>query len=265
MEGGLTGDGLFRPNLSLSDTQQIFFFLLIDFDLPTIKVSLKNWNDIGSRIGNQQVSGLAVEPMPMRAIGPRRDDDQAQRKALSTTTPEQWADGFVAELVGASGGKDGSALPGNGVVVTQLFGCPQILAVDAAPAAARLSFRQSRQVDVFTRASDQYGAFRDSAQHGAIAVAGIDNHPQDALSETGDGIQSRADLLNQNRSLSAETLLTAHVVILFPFWISGFVSHLRAVPIAGVRDWRRCFLLFGFGYRGRKIEGDRNGAGRTDA
>src|SRR5215468_10438980 len=265
MEGGLTGDGLFRPNLSLSDTQQIFFFLLIDFDLPTIEVSLKNWNDIGSRIGNQQVSRLAVEAMPMSAIGQRRDDDQAQREALSTTTPEQWADGFVAELMRASDGKDGSALPGNGVVLTHLFGCPQILAVDAPPAAARLSFRQRGEVDVFTRASDQYGALCDSAQHGAIAIAGIDNHPQDALSETGDGIQSRADLLNQNRSLSAEALLTAHGVILFPFGIRGLVSHVGAVPIAGVRDGRRCFLLFGFGYRRRQIESDRNGAGRTDA
>ena len=156
MEGRLTGDGLFRPNLSLSDTQQIFLFLLIDFDLPTIEVSLENGNDIGSRIGHQQVSGLAVEAMPMSVIGQRRDDDQAQRKALSATTPEQWADGFVSELMRATGGKDGSALPGNGVVLTHVFGSSQILAVDAAPAAARLSFRQSRQVDVFTRAADQY-------------------------------------------------------------------------------------------------------------
>src|SRR5215469_8640511 len=236
MEGGLTGDGLFRPNLSLSDTQQIFFFLLIDFDLPTIEVSLKNGNDIGSRIGNQQVSGLAVEAMPMSAIGQRRDDDQAQRDPLSATTPEEWADGFIAELMRASGGKDGGALPGNGVVLTHLFGRAQILAVDAPPAAARLSFRQGRQVDVFTGASDQYGAFRDSAQHGAIAVAGIDNHPQDALSETGDGIQSRADLLNQNRSLSAETLLWTPVVILFPFGSGGFVSHVGTVRMAGGRD-----------------------------
>src|SRR5215468_5470575 len=143
MEGGLTGDGWLRPNLSLSDTQQVFFFLLIDFDLPTIEVSLENGNDIGSRIGDQQVSGLAVEAMPMSVIGQGRDDDQAQRKALSATTPEQWADGFVAELMRATGGKDSSALPRNGVVLTHLFGRPQILAVDAPPAAARLSFRQS--------------------------------------------------------------------------------------------------------------------------
>src|SRR5690348_13263724 len=193
MKGKLTGDGFFRPNLSLFDTKQIIFVLLIHFDLPTIEISLEDLNDIGGRIGNQQVSGLAVETMSMSVIGQRRDDDQAQRASLSATTPQERADRLETELMRTASGKDGRALPGNGVVFTHLFGSAQILAIEAWPTSARGRFRQSRQVDVFTCASDQYGAFGDSAQHGEIAVAGIDNDPQDALSEIGDGIQSRAD------------------------------------------------------------------------
>src|SRR5262252_335790 len=174
MEGRLTGDGFFRPNLSLSDPQQIFFVLLIDFDLPTIEVGLEDLNDIGGRIGNQQVGRLAVETMPMSVIGQRRDDNQTQRAPLSATTPEERANGFVTELMRTASGKYGGALPRNGVVLAHLFGGSQILAVEARSTSARGRFRQSRQVDVFTCTSDQYGAFGDSAQHGEIAVAGID-------------------------------------------------------------------------------------------
>src|SRR5439155_72647 len=90
---------LFGPDLSLADTEQIFFVLLIDFDFPTIEVGLEHLNHIGSRIGDQQVSGLAIEPMPVSVIGQGGDDDQAEGPALGGATPENRADGVPCSTV----------------------------------------------------------------------------------------------------------------------------------------------------------------------
>src|ERR1700686_2694881 len=142
--------------------------------------------------------------MAMSVIGQRSDDEQAQGAPLSTTPPEQRTDGFVTELMRTAGGKDRGVLPGNGVLFAHLFGSPQILSEEATSSSAQLCFRQSRQTNVFTSSSDQDGTFRQSAQHGEIAIAGVDNDPQDALGEIGDAVQPRADLLNQESPLSTE-------------------------------------------------------------
>ena len=89
MKSRLVRDGLFGPDLSLADTEHIFFVLLIDFDFPAIEVGLEHLNRIGSRIGDQQGSGLAIEPMPVIVIGQRGDDDQAEGPALSAAPPEK--------------------------------------------------------------------------------------------------------------------------------------------------------------------------------
>ena len=88
MKSRLMGDGLFRPHLRLTDTEQIFFFLLIDFNFPTIEIGLKDLNHIGGRIADQQVSGLTIETMPVSVIGQRRDNDQTQGAPLGATAPE---------------------------------------------------------------------------------------------------------------------------------------------------------------------------------
>src|SRR5690349_18967480 len=112
MKSRLMGDGLFGPDLSLAHAKQVFFFLLIGFDLPSIKVSLQDLSRIGVGIGDQQVGRVAIEAMTMSVIGQWRDDDQPQRVALSATTPENGANGFVSELVATAGCKDRGALPG---------------------------------------------------------------------------------------------------------------------------------------------------------
>src|SRR5437870_5093758 len=135
--------------------------------------------------------------MPMSVICQRRDDDQTQRSPLSATTPENRAEGLVTQLMRTTGGKDRGRLPGNGVILAHLFRRSQIFTVEAAASPGRLSFRESRQMNVFASASDQNRAFRQSAQDREIAIAGIDDNPQDALGEIGDVIQTRADVLNQ--------------------------------------------------------------------
>ncbi len=118
---------VWTPDLSLADTEQIFFVLLIDFDFPTIEVGLEHLNHIGSRIGDQQVSGLAIEPMPVSVIGQRGDDDQAEGPALSAAPPENRADGLVTQLMRTAGGKDRGLLPGDGVIFAHLFPeCPNL-------------------------------------------------------------------------------------------------------------------------------------------
>src|SRR6266705_1779344 len=129
MKGRLMRDGLFGPNLGLADTQQVFFFLLVDFDFPTIEIGLEDLNHIRGRIGDQQISGLAIETMAMGVIRQRRDDDQAQGSPLSAPTPENRTDGLVTQLMRTTGGKDRGSLPGNGVILTHLFGSPQIFTV----------------------------------------------------------------------------------------------------------------------------------------
>src|SRR5258708_22720904 len=194
MKGRLMRDGLFGPNLRLADTQQVFFFLLVDFDFPTIEIGLEDLNHIRGRIGDQQISGLAIEAMAMSVIRQRRDDDQAQGSPLSATAAENRTDGLVTQLMRTTGGKDRGSLPGHGVILTHLFGSPQIFTVEASSSSARLGFGQSRQMNVFASAADQNGTFGQSAQHREIAIAGIDNDQQAALRETGDAIQTREDI-----------------------------------------------------------------------
>src|SRR5213594_673136 len=260
---------VWTPDLSLADTEQIFFVLLIDFDFPTIEVGLEHLNHIGIRIGDQQVSGLAIEPMPVSVIGQRGDDDQAEGPTLSAATPENWADGLVTQLMRTAGSKDRGSLPGDGVIFAHLFRRAQIFTVRTSSSPARLSFRQSRQMNVFAGSSDQDGAFGQPTQHREIAIAGIDNDPQDTLGEIGHGVQTRTDLLNQEGTLSTEALLAAHLVILFPFGIWRFLAHLLhigvglVVRVGGCRFW--CSFLFRLRYRWRQIEGNRNRARRADA
>src|SRR5439155_12877682 len=173
MESRLMRNRLFRPNLGLADTEQIFFVFLIDFDFPTIKVSLEYLNHIRSRIGDQQVCGVAIETMAMSVIGQRGNDDQAQGALLSAAAPENRTDGFVTQSMRTAGGKDGGVLPGNGVIFAHLVRSRHIFTVAAPPSTARACSRQSRQLNVFACSSDQDNTLDQLTQHGPIAVAGI--------------------------------------------------------------------------------------------
>src|SRR5262245_7572487 len=118
MKSRLMGDGLFGPNLGLANAEQVFLVLLIDFDFPAVEVGLEDLDDIGSWVGDQQVSGLAIQAMAVSVIGQRRNDDQAQGVTLSATTPEHRADRLVTQWMRTTGSKDRGALPGNGVIST---------------------------------------------------------------------------------------------------------------------------------------------------
>src|SRR5262245_3920618 len=186
--------------------------------------------------------------MPMSVIGQWSDDDQPQRSALSATTPKNGPHRLITQLVSTTGSKYRGALPRNGVILAHLFWSAQVFTVGRSSASTGWRFRQSRQMNVFTSSSDQDGTFGQSAKDREIAIAGIDNHPQDALGEIGHGIQPRADLLNQSRSLSTEALLPAHLVILFPFRIGRRRARFLGIGVVGVRNGGFAgFFFFGFG------------------
>ena len=113
-----TGDGFWRPNLTLGDADERFFIAVVTLDLPTINVSLNDGLKGKIDVGADQEGGLAVEDLGSfgKAVTKRLDDNQTQGKIRTGLAPEERGDGFALDLLDLAGDETFDCLKGNGVV-----------------------------------------------------------------------------------------------------------------------------------------------------
>lgn len=100
----LAGDGVGVPDLGLPDTQGVFFFAVVDFDLPAIQIELNEFARWGFEVGGQKISRLTIVELGAFAlsIGSRSDDDQTQGAPSSASLPEHIVKLFEAHLAAFS-------------------------------------------------------------------------------------------------------------------------------------------------------------------
>src|SRR5437868_3409899 len=59
-ESRLAGNGFPRSELSRTDTQSVFLFAMINFDLPAVGIGLEKFASASAHIGCEQVSRIAI-------------------------------------------------------------------------------------------------------------------------------------------------------------------------------------------------------------
>ena len=88
-QGRLAGNGLARADLCLTDAEEVFFFPVVDFDLPAIEIGLKSPGGIEPRTGADQERRLPVKPASVLTVfvGCRRQSDQGDGSGLGAPLP----------------------------------------------------------------------------------------------------------------------------------------------------------------------------------
>src|SRR5206468_4959247 len=207
VESRLTRDSVFRPDLRLPNTQQVFFFFLVGFDFPTIEIGLQSFADVSGGIANQQIGLLAIQKVTVGAILERFDYNQAQRVGPSSALPQHALHGFVAKIMLLSRGKNLTALPRHRFILSKLLGSRKRFAIPILPPFALFGLLGglSIQSDILSRSTDEDGARGKSPENRAIAEAGIYDSPENLLHQDHALIETSAQIFQQADALSGES------------------------------------------------------------
>lgn len=171
-------------DMGVSGANEVFFVAKVDLDAPAPKVALEEFFETHVRVGAEEIGGLAVKESGAfaQSVAEWGDDNKPQGQVGSGLAPEDWAEGFDAELVMATGGEGTDGLPGNGVVGTKGFGGRGGVSI-AARAAVSGSFGSFGEVvedGVFAGTTDvnaSGGKATDNGFVGEAAVASEDDAP----------------------------------------------------------------------------------------
>src|SRR6266487_904464 len=267
VESGLALNGDIRPYLCLPDSQQVFLLLLIGLDLPAIEISLQGLRNRHRRVTDEQIGRQTIERVSVSMISQGADDDQSHGARPCRTTPQNWSNRLIVQLVPLASRKDGALVPGGGFILSQFLGGWKQAPVGLFSTFShlfRVGIRLGRfvEADVLADSSDQHDTAIQKVKDRSIAEAGIDNGPEDSIFPCGDGIAPLAQAVEQSGTLCTQSLLR------LPFPI---VFHLLAVRAAGPGVC--CPILlgcalpgfarpFGFSYRRSQVEGNRDGTRR---
>src|SRR5262245_35356507 len=261
MEGGLARYSSLGPDLSLSNTDEILLFLLVDLDLPAIEVSLQSLSHVDLGIADQQIGWASIECMSVSPVAQWADHDQAHGASSRPNFPKHRRQGFIMQGMFFASGKYALMLPGHGCILAQLFWCREGLSVFSVSAFALsvLLLRRSIQTDILACPSYEDDACRKLVEDGPIAEAGIDHGPQLLLAPARVGAETRMQIRKQSCPLRAQPfffLLPA--ILLHSLGILGTVvlPLLDGIilPVPGA---------LGFSNRRRKFESNRDGACRS--
>src|SRR5205809_1845874 len=122
VESGLALNGDIRPYLCLPDSQQVFLLLLIGLDLPAIEISLQGFRNRHRRVTDEQIGRQTIERVSVSVIAQRADDDQSHGARPCRTTPQNWSNRLIVQLVPLASRKDGALVPGGGFILSQFLG-----------------------------------------------------------------------------------------------------------------------------------------------
>src|SRR5438876_2644267 len=232
-EGGVAWDRLLGPHLGLADAQPVFFFAMIDLDLPAIKVSLQQTRDRTFQVRGQQISGVAVVGARLlrQLVRLGRHHDQPQGAGAGGPLPQHPRHQLVANPAPLSRIAKAGALPGVMVLLADLLGRQ-----DLSVLAALASGGGKAQPGVLAAAGQQGDAFPFGAEHGAVAIASIQAHDQRALVRPL-LIQLVTLLAQQRHGSSREVvfllLLAIVLLLLFRSPFARFADHWRLFKANG--------------------------------
>ena len=178
-EGGIILDGVFGSDLGLSDADDLFFIAVVDFDAPSPDVVLED--DVEGEIepGANEIRGFTVEEFTALSgpVAEGSDDDEAEGEFGSGGGPQQWSEGLDLEEMFFAGGEDGDGLPGEGLVLAELFGGGSPLAVNFfAAGSGVVVVGRKEHFGVAADSSDQVGARGKVSEHGLIGEAPVHGH-----------------------------------------------------------------------------------------
>src|SRR5215470_12807855 len=216
----VTGHRLLVAYLGFTDSQNVFFITMIDFDLPSIKTGLDQQLDRGIEIGGQKISWLAVVGARVfgKLVGHRGDYYQSQSPLPGSALPQHAFHLFVSYGAPFASHIDTHPAPRT-VLLAHLFWGEDLLIVFAA-GAFRSRKAQSR---ILAAASHQMGPFQMGIEHRLVRETPIPNSEQRALTSAS-FVQARAKASNHIQGLSREIICLLQLVILLAIFLAGTLA-----------------------------------------
>src|SRR3954453_14432237 len=110
--------------LSLTDTESIFLFAMVHFDLPAVCIGLQKLARGSVHVGRQQIGWIAISfsAPPRYPIRNGRKNQQPQHLFATARAPQDIADLFIAHLAPLASIENTCFLPGNRLILANLFG-----------------------------------------------------------------------------------------------------------------------------------------------
>ena len=129
---------LVSPDLSVSDTNGILLFTMINLNLPAIKITLQQHPGIALSVGAQKIGRIAVIPFgihrcPVRLRG---NHQQTKRAGSRPPLPQNIENLFVPNVAPCSSEMNPARLPGDRLILSNRFRRKPLFAV-LAPSSLR--------------------------------------------------------------------------------------------------------------------------------
>lgn len=230
LELGLAIDRSGITRLCLSYSDDAFFIVVIDLDLPAVDISLHDGLQVQVWIGANEEGWFAVEEFGpfAQAIPDGFDYDQKQRFIVSGFTPEDGAKDFDLEVPDLSDREAGDFLKGDLVIAQYFLGGWRFWTVLARSAVGfGVCVQRQVKVSILTNAPDQCRAGWKCFEQNLVGVAAIDGDEEHAHPSLETLIQGVAEIDDSGKPDLGKGESLLEFLVLLPLFGRGILFGFR--------------------------------------